>query len=187
MQIADRITSPGLLIAAPLAYGAFRLSGNVTGATYALRAGEAMVLGTVVTSALKLTLGRARPYASARSDDWALGRGVRGAAWQAFPSGHTTVAFATASALTLMAAQHSTGAGVMVGAVTLAGASAAGVARLYLNKHWATDVLAGAGVGLLAGAGVMAWHRSAGGARLDRALLGVSITDGAMRPLLGMW
>jgi membrane-associated phospholipid phosphatase len=147
-----------------------------------------MVIGSVVTGALKMAFGRARPYASSRSDDWQLGRGFQGSAWQSFPSGHTTVAFAAATGLTLAVAERDRGAAVAVavGLVSLATATTMGVARMYLNAHWATDVMAGAAVGTLAGVATMAIHRTASGARIDRAFLGMHVDPRGITPLLGL-
>lgn len=74
-----------------------------------------------------------------------------------FPSGHTTVAFAAA---TVYALEYKDKPWVPVFAYTAA--SLIGLSRLTENKHWATDVLAGAALGYLTGRQVVNnYHRYA--------------------------
>lgn len=62
-----------------------------------------------------------------------------------FPSGHTATAFMTATMLTKEYGYISPWVGI--GAYTAA--TATGVMRMANNKHWLSDVLAGAGIGIL--------------------------------------
>lgn len=67
------------------------------------------------------------------------------AAPESFPSGHTSQAFASATVFSDEFAQHNTW--LAIGAY--ASASAVGVLRVLNNRHWASDVIAGAGFGIL--------------------------------------
>jgi len=62
-----------------------------------------------------------------------------------FPSGHTTQAFISAEFLRQEYKHHS----VWYGVVGYAVAIGTGYLRMYNNKHWLNDVIAGAGVGIL--------------------------------------
>ena len=62
-----------------------------------------------------------------------------------FPSGHTTTAFAAAEFLRMEYKDVSPWYGI-AGYIT---ATATGVLRLYNNKHWVNDIVAGAGFGIL--------------------------------------
>ena len=62
-----------------------------------------------------------------------------------FPSGHTATAFMTATMLTKEYGHKSPWVGI--GAYTTA--SATGLMRMANNKHWLSDVLTGAGIGIL--------------------------------------
>jgi membrane-associated phospholipid phosphatase len=53
-----------------------------------------------------------------------------------------------------------------------------GLARMYLGKHWASDVFMGAFVGTLAGWRVVSYSHDNPDNRVDRALLGRNRGDG---------
>lgn len=73
----------------------------------------------------------------------------------AFPSGHTTVAFAAA---TVYAMEYRDKPWVPI--LSYSAASLIGLSRLTENKHWATDVLVGAALGHLSGRQVVNnYHR----------------------------
>ncbi len=63
-------------------------------------------------------------------------------ALNSFPSGHTATAFMGAELLRL-----EYGTGIAIGGYTVA--TAVAFLRLYNNRHWLNDVLAGAGIGIL--------------------------------------
>ncbi|PCJ64139.1 MAG: PA-phosphatase [Bacteroidetes bacterium] len=66
--------------------------------------------------------------------------------YTSFPSGHSAFAFASAEFLRLEYRDRSPWYGIIGYAV----ASTTGVLRIHNNKHWFTDVTAGAGLGILA-------------------------------------
>ena len=68
-----------------------------------------------------------------------------GSSKTSFPSGHTTTAFAAAEFLFMEYKDVSPWYGI-AGYIA---ATATGVMRLYNNKHWVSDVVAGAGFGIL--------------------------------------
>lgn len=128
-----------------------RLSGDSGLSRLAWRAGRAALLASAVTTALKYTIGRTRP-ADGDSDHF---RPFGGAT--SFPSGHTTLAFAMA---TVIADETSDGWSdpLVYGAATLTA-----FARVNDDRHWASDVLAGALVGHLSARWLSRRHRLAGG------------------------
>ena len=62
-----------------------------------------------------------------------------------FPSGHTAEAFAGATIFSDEFAQHN----IWLSASAYTGAAAVGALRVMNNRHWACDVVAGAGFGIL--------------------------------------
>ncbi|MDA8244339.1 MAG: phosphatase PAP2 family protein [Elusimicrobia bacterium] len=100
--------------------------------------------GTIV----KYTAGRARPYSD-------RGKGIfrpykMKTAYTSFPSGHTTSAFAIASVF----ARRCESPWIGVSAYALAAGTA--LQRVYGDKHWASDVFAGAALGTAVGRWVAA-------------------------------
>jgi PAP2 superfamily len=92
--------------------------------------GGALMVGTIF--ALKCTTKEARPDSS--SED-------------SFPSGHTANAFLGA---TILAKEYSDKSILIpIGGYTIA--TLTGALRIANNRHWASDVLSGAGIGIISG------------------------------------
>ena len=125
--------------------------------TTTLLATQAYITGGAVESVLKFLTGRQRPYFtdSTRVEVeptfygpfYKTPRDAKGKRTNSsFPSGHTTVAFAAA---TVYAMEYKNKP--LVGILSYSAASLIGLSRITENKHWATDVLAGAAIGYLTG------------------------------------
>ncbi len=79
-----------------------------------------------------------------------------GSANNSFPSGHTAQAFAAA---TFLYNEYGKSHSIWFTIGGYAAATATGVLRILNDKHWISDVIAGAGVGILsANLGCMDWH-----------------------------
>lgn len=72
--------------------------------------------------------------------------------YTSFPSGHTVTAFLGAEILRREYGKQYPG--IAIAGYTVA--TGVGIMRMYNNRHWASDVLAGAGVGILS-ASIMYW------------------------------
>ena len=109
---------------------------------YEIVAGLAM--STVATEAIKVIVKRPRPYQT-YSDIYPdqIDNG------NSFPSGHTSIAFSTATSLALIYKKW------YVAVPAFAWASGVGYSRIYLGQHYPSDVVAGALVGA---AGAYAAH-----------------------------
>ncbi len=120
--------------------------------TTTLLATQAYITGTAVSSVLKILSGRTRPsYYDPNKEaeptflgPFAKSDGAR--INSAFPSGHTTVAFAAA---TVFAMEYKNRPWIPI--VAYSSASLVGLSRITENKHWATDVLVAAALGYLTG------------------------------------
>jgi membrane-associated phospholipid phosphatase len=129
----------------PEVYGTITLgllgTGLISGNDEITRAGgrlaTTLALAGASSSLVKLTLGRPRPDESLDADGYVPFSGQ-----EAMPSGHTTMAFALATALADDI--HRTWASI--GLYTAA--TAVGWSRINDNRHWFTDVTAGAVLGV---------------------------------------
>jgi membrane-associated phospholipid phosphatase len=177
LRTADVLASPGALVAGPVVWALGAATDRAGVAEAGLRITESVVLAGALTQGTKWLAGRTRPSDSPTdASQWAFGRGFDGDRYQAFPSGHTSAIFAAATAVTLTVAERAPRATWPVALAVGTVATAGGVARMYLDRHWATDVIAGAAVGIGTAFGVAAWHRTSAGRALDRRLLGAQVT-----------
>lgn len=135
---------------------------------------EAVMVGSAASAAIKVLLGRARPYVSSDTNprDFRFGRGLQGADAQSFPSGHTTAAFAAAAAVSAETAAWWPRTRWLIGPILYGGASLVALSRMYDDKHWASDVVMGAAVGTFAGLKTVRFTHTRAGNRVDRWLLG---------------
>ena len=92
--------------------------------------GLSNILAGGITQGIKITVGRERPDQSNT---------------KSFPSGHTETAFVAAEFLY----QEYKDQSVWISIGGYGVATFVGVARIYNNKHWVSDVVAGAGIGIL--------------------------------------
>ena len=162
----------GVLIASLGTYGVARLAGSRPWSEIGLRATEAIVLSGAATAVLKGVIGRQRPYVDIHdSHYYVFGAGFGNDSMSSMPSGHTTAAFAFAASVTDEVHYYWPKQTWWVATLTYGSAVAVGMARIYSNAHWTSDVIAGAGVGTISGLVVTRWHRAHPGNKLDQWLL----------------
>jgi len=117
---------------------------------------EAIAVNALLSRVTQKAVGRSRPDVQPGNPDNT-----------AFFSGHTSTAFTSAAALCV---QHSrlaiygNVADAIVCPAALTVASATGLMRIVADRHWASDVIAGAFLGTLVGAGVSLLHMPGTGA-----------------------
>jgi membrane-associated phospholipid phosphatase len=171
--------------AAPGSYiigGSMYLSGRIFKqdrlADLGLHGTEALLIGEAVGAVIKGVAGRQRPYVRPRNpNNYQLFRGFgRDDAFRSFPSGHTTAAFAAAAAVTSETSRWWPNSRYYIGPAMFGGAALVGISRMYNNRHWASDVLVGAGIGTFAGLKVVRYHHTHPDNRIDRWLLSGSLT-----------
>jgi membrane-associated phospholipid phosphatase len=176
------ITSPGAFVIGGGLYTYGRLAHHPDIADLGWHGTEAVLISSGITGLLKGTLGRARPFVTNDTNprDFKFGKGFSSSDRQSFPSGHTTTAFAAASSVTSEVRRLWPKYTWYVAPVLYGGATLVGVSRMYHNKHWASDVVLGAGIGTFAGLKVVRFNHTHKGDRLDRWLLGANMqSDGA--------
>ncbi|MEO8349886.1 MAG: phosphatase PAP2 family protein [Acidobacteriota bacterium] len=131
---------------------------------------SSLIASGAITPLLKVAMGRRRPSQTQATLE--LGGGG-----ESFPSGHTTQAFAVASVV----ATHYDSIWVKVGAYGLA--SLVGWSRMQDKAHYASDVLAGALIGIVVGKAVVRLHESqririSASPSVNRGSAGVALTFG---------
>ena len=171
------VATPGSYVIGGTMYVAGRLSKNERLADLGWHGTEALIVGELVAGVIKGTAGRQRPHVRPRDpNSFQLFRGFgREDQYRSFPSGHTTSAFAAAAAVSSETSRWWPDTRWIIGPVLFTGAALTGVSRMYNNRHWASDVLIGAGIGTFAGLKVVRYHHSHPGNRLDRWMLAGSL------------
>ncbi|MCS3799411.1 phosphatase PAP2 family protein [Niastella sp. OAS944] len=112
------------------------IDNNRTTLQKSLYLAESALASTFITYGLKYSVKRTRPYITNPALN-AKGSGRD----PSFPSGHTSVAFSTATSLYLAYPKW------YVAVPAFAYAASVGYSRMYLGVHYPTDVLAGAVIG----------------------------------------
>ena len=131
-----------------------RLTGDGQLGPNATMLGETMLLTVGTTEVLKRTFDRHRPYTyNTELDDETIALLVGSDSADArasFPSGHSSMAFASATfTASVLTSTYSWPTGVDAGvwAITLGAASATAIGRVKAGKHFPSDVLVGALIG----------------------------------------
>ena len=152
-EVGNAVGEPRYLLPAS---GAGYLVGQLIGdhglSRAALHAGGAALVAGGLTTALKFAVGRSRP---SQGDDADVFRPLSG--WNSFPSGHTALAFAVATAIADETEDRWSDVALYGVAATTA------FARVNDDRHWTSDVLAGALVGHLSARWLSRRHRLTAG------------------------
>lgn len=176
----DLLAFPGTVMIGGTLYAVGRLADRPRMADLGLHTTEAIVLGEVVNFLIKGLAGRARPYNDPTNPhDFKFGRGFLRENYRSFPSGHSVAGFAAAAAVTAEISREWPDLRWWVGPALYSGATLVGISRMYGNYHWASDVIIGAAIGTFSGLKVVKYHHSHPDNRLDRWLLGLSVTPGS--------
>jgi membrane-associated phospholipid phosphatase len=130
---------PAVATLAPLAYGI--IHDDKKARIYAVEMFGSLAISAVIAEGLKLTVNRTRPGDKYPNEVFPspVDHG------QSFPSGHTTLAFATATTMSLEYKKW----WIVVPAYLWA--FSAGYSRLYFGQHYPTDVLGGMVTGIGSG------------------------------------
>jgi membrane-associated phospholipid phosphatase len=172
----DYVGRPGAFLIGGAVYGLGRLIDSERMADLGLHGSEALLLTEILTRVIKSPAGRARPLVDPdKPHDFKLGRGFGDRNYQSFPSGHTSVAFAAAAAVTMETATWWPGWKPYIGTAMYGGAALVGLSRMYRNKHWASDVAFGAALGTFTAWKVVQYNHDHPDTGLNRWLLGMSI------------
>jgi len=182
----DWYGAPGSQLVGPLLALGGSVTRNPTMSDIGIHISESYATAAVAVFVVKGIAGRARPYAVTYESayDFELGRGFpHREAYSSFPSGHSTGSFAFASSITVEAARHWPRHAVLIGSLAYGGALLDGVSRVYRDRHWPSDVAAGAFVGTVSGLLVTRHQHAHPDNRLDalaRRVLFAPAADGRL-------
>ncbi len=173
----EYITTPGSFIIGGALYAVGTLADKPAMRDLGWHGTEAVLLGSGITGLLKGVLGRARPdmFPDTRPSDFSPTSGFTVAGRQSFPSGHTTTAFAAAAAVTSEVNRNWPKYTWYVGPVMYGGATLVGLSRMYHNRHWASDVALGAGIGTFSGLKVVRYSHLHPDNLIDRIILRTTV------------
>lgn len=145
-----RITSHSVYPAMILVPGSLYMSGYLNGDKIRMRdgarSGVSLGLNLLLTSGLKYAFNRPRPFTAHPND---ITRRVN-ASHFSFPSGHTSTAFATATALTLSERKW------YVAVPSYLYACGVAYSRMRLGVHFPSDILGGIVIGI--GSTLLVWQ-----------------------------
>lgn len=170
--------TPGSVIIGTSLYTVGRVGGNERMADLGLHGTEALFVAIGAVSVIKGLAGRGRPLLDIGDPgNFGFARGYRKDSdnYRSFPSGHTAMGFAAASAVTAETSQWWPKSTKFVAPLMYGGATMIGLSRMYNNKHWTSDVVMGAAIGTFAGLKVVKYHHSHPNNRIDRILLGARV------------
>jgi membrane-associated phospholipid phosphatase len=168
-----KINETTLTGAALLSYGIGRLAHFNTMADVSLHTAESTILTSAISQAIRGPVGRERPSISPENQyHFQFGKGFTHFDNRSFPSLHSAVGFAAATAVSAEIHERNPNASWWVTPVAYTVAMVPGLTRMYLNQHWASDVVAGGFVGALVGNRVVHYAHTHKRNKLDRFLLG---------------
>jgi hypothetical protein len=116
--------------------------------------GGALLTTAVMSSVVKFTVGRARPYTGLSNHQFRPFRSDGD--YKSFPSGHTVAAFTLSAVL----AERIKNTWATVGLYGLAGVTAA--SRMYSRNHWLSDVFFSGLCSSLVARSIVHWYESGG-------------------------
>jgi len=151
-RAATKFEPLGRLEVEAAALGAMYLAGRGTKngrvVASAATAFEAYLWTAIITSIAKGAFGRERPGRGSGEGEFFSGDTI-------FPTGHTARSFAIAAVFSARGGRKTAGIAYPVAALI-------GLSTVQRDLHWASDVVAGAGLGLAIGKGIATRHPRAG-------------------------
>jgi membrane-associated phospholipid phosphatase len=171
---ARLIGSPGALVLGSATYVGGRVAGSRNVAELGLHTTESVIIADAVTGVLKMAAGRGRPSLDVDHPyNFHFMGGLRGGdPHRSFPSGHTTSAFAAASAASEEVGHLWPNQKWWARIILYGSAGLTGISRVYNNAHWSSDVVVGAAIGSFTGWKVVRYTHAHPNNTIDRIFLG---------------
>jgi membrane-associated phospholipid phosphatase len=171
-----KVQETTLAIAGVLTYTVGRLSHSRTVADVGLHATEAIAFASIGSQIIRGPLGRSRPHVTNFDDpyDFHPFHGFAEFRYRAFPSIHSSSAFAAATVAVAETARRNPSANWWVAPLAYGIAAMPGYSRMYLGQHWASDIFMGAFMGTLSGLKVVNYSHDHPDNKIDRFFLGAT-------------
>lgn len=181
------LNEKSLFAASVLTYAGARVAHAKSTSDIAFHSAEAVFVSGTIGTIVRGVLGRSRPFVTTDRDafDYHYGKGFSELKYRSFPSIHSSAAFATAAVVAtemrVRGARHQR----VVVPILYTLAAGPGLARIYGDKHWTSDVALGAALGVVTGIRTVHFAHGHPGNRVDRWFLGhASASTGASGPVL---
>jgi len=176
----SKVNETTLTLAGIATWGVARLVKSPDVADVALHATESVVLASVASQLIRGPLGRARPNYAGDTAQYSFHfmKGFSAFKYRAFPSIHTSSSMAVATVITVELHRRKQTITPIVAPVLFSAAILPGLSRIQLNQHWASDILAGAFMGVFVGYKVTTYSHDHPDNWFDRKLLHVTVSQG---------
>jgi hypothetical protein len=185
-DIANLSKDDQVMLAGALVYVTGRLTKKPVLADMAFHSTEAVLLSSVFLTVVRGALGRTRPYVT--PDDptnFDAFQGFKQFEYRSFPSIHASANFAVAAVISNEMKRRWPGRMRWVPPMLYAAATLPTASRLYLGRHWMSDLVVGSAVGILTGRKVAQYHHTHPGNWADKFFLGARVTpDGTAQLVL---
>ena len=185
-EIANLAKDDQVMLAGALVYLTGRIAKKRTLADIAWHSTEAVLVSSIVLTVVRGSLGRSRPYVT--PDDpthFKAFEGFKQFEYRSFPSIHASANFAVAAVISSEVRRRWPGRMRWVPPLLYTAAAFPTVSRLYLRRHWASDLILGSFAGVVTGLKVHKYHHTHPGNKLDKFFLGVQGDEhGSMRLVL---
>jgi membrane-associated phospholipid phosphatase len=176
---ASVVTETVLMATGTTIWAIGRLSHGSGTADVALHTTESVASAAMLIQIVRGALGRARPYVIEDSGDvrnadpheYQLFHGFTSYNFRSYPSMHAMASFAVASALANEMRLRDTPHRAEIAPLLYTAAAAPSLARMYLDEHWASDIVMGVFLGVFSGQKVVGYSHSHPGNYFDRKFL----------------
>jgi hypothetical protein len=185
-EIANLAKDDQIMLAGALVYITGRLAKKRTLADIAFHSTEAVLVSSVFLTLVRGSLGRSRPYVTPEDPThFKAFEGFKRFEYRSFPSIHASANFAVAAVVSSEMKRRWPGRMGWVPPVLYTAATLPTASRLYLRRHWMSDLVLGAFVVILTGRKIEQYHHTHPGNKVDKFFLGAErAPDGSMRLVL---